>query len=248
VTLRGSNYIMVFLILYFTLCPFETKRDSIFLLGPRLYFLTGQVIFVPEWPNGEFVSLWLAALCWTKSFLCNDAYLNRYVDYIQSLQFYYVLQEDSVRISKQLVQFPCIHLDDVVFHPGAHLSSIIHQDNENFLSGPPIYVKKLQTIPSCIHPDILTTLPDALQCSTSTRISFQNTNMGRQLQTIRTSGPHYQDAILDKASRSEDVQPSGRQTPLSRCSGVNMEIECSRSATVRTLGKHRPNTALFRKE
>jgi hypothetical protein len=25
-----------------------------------MYFQTGQVIFVPEWPKGEFVRLWLA--------------------------------------------------------------------------------------------------------------------------------------------------------------------------------------------
>jgi len=42
---------------------------------------------------------------------------------IQSLHFCYVLQEDSVRISKQLVQFSCIRPDDVVFRPDAHLSA-----------------------------------------------------------------------------------------------------------------------------
>jgi hypothetical protein len=46
-----------FLILCFTLYPFETKRVSIFLFGLGLYFSTGQVIFIPEWPKGEFVSL-----------------------------------------------------------------------------------------------------------------------------------------------------------------------------------------------
>jgi hypothetical protein len=49
---------VVFLILYFTLCPFETKRGSIFFfIWTGIVFLTGQVIFVPEWPKGEFVSL-----------------------------------------------------------------------------------------------------------------------------------------------------------------------------------------------
>jgi hypothetical protein len=38
-----------------------------------MYFQTGQVIFVPEWPKGEFVSI-LALFCvWTKSLMCNDA-------------------------------------------------------------------------------------------------------------------------------------------------------------------------------
>jgi hypothetical protein len=38
-----------------------------------MYYQTGQVIFVPEWPQGEFVSI-LASFCvWTKSLKCKDA-------------------------------------------------------------------------------------------------------------------------------------------------------------------------------
>jgi hypothetical protein len=38
-----------------------------------MYFQTGQVIFVPEWPKWEFVSI-LASFCvWTKSLKCKDA-------------------------------------------------------------------------------------------------------------------------------------------------------------------------------
>jgi hypothetical protein len=55
-------------------------------------------------------------------------------------------------------------------------------------------------------------------------------------------------AILDKVSRVEDVQPSGRQSTLSERLGLNMEIACSRSATVWTLGLHRSDATLFRKE
>jgi len=37
-----------------------------------MYFQTSQVIFVLEWPNGEFVSI-LASFCvWTKSLKCKD--------------------------------------------------------------------------------------------------------------------------------------------------------------------------------
>jgi hypothetical protein len=37
-----------------------------------MYFHTGQVIFVPEWPKGEFVSI-LASFCiWTKSLKSKD--------------------------------------------------------------------------------------------------------------------------------------------------------------------------------
>jgi len=56
------------------------------------------------------------------------------------------------------------------------------------------------------------------------------------------------DAILDKASCAKDCQSSGRKSTLSERSVLIMEIACSRSATIRTSGQHRPNAALFRKE
>jgi hypothetical protein len=37
-TLWESNFIASFYMLYFTLCPFETKRGSIFCFGSGLYF------------------------------------------------------------------------------------------------------------------------------------------------------------------------------------------------------------------
>jgi hypothetical protein len=33
------------------------KEGVFFVFGPGMYFQTGQVFFVPEWPNGEFVSI-----------------------------------------------------------------------------------------------------------------------------------------------------------------------------------------------
>jgi hypothetical protein len=38
--------------------------------GPGMYFQTGQVIFVPEWPKGEFVSILASFYVWTKSLVC----------------------------------------------------------------------------------------------------------------------------------------------------------------------------------
>jgi len=38
-----------------------------------MYFQTGQVIFVPEWPKGEFVSILASFRVWTKSLKCKDA-------------------------------------------------------------------------------------------------------------------------------------------------------------------------------
>jgi hypothetical protein len=58
-TVRGNNsYDSWFLLLCFTLCPFVTKRGNNFYFGPGMYFKTGQVIFVPEWPKGELLVFW----------------------------------------------------------------------------------------------------------------------------------------------------------------------------------------------
>jgi len=73
-----------------------------------MYFQTGQVIFVPEWPKGEFVSI-LASFCvWTKSFICKDAG-NRDS----------TVQSEVRRISK----FPVSRPDDVSSRPDPHLST-----------------------------------------------------------------------------------------------------------------------------
>jgi hypothetical protein len=53
------------------------------------------------------------------------------------------------------------------------------------------------------------------------------------------------DAVLNKASRVEEVQPSRRKTQWSGRSDLIMEIACSGSATVRPLGQHRPDTLWY---
>jgi len=85
--------------------------------------------------------------------------------YIQSVLFCYVLQEDSMRNSRQCC------------------SSLLHPSGWRELSvRTPICIQKLWTVIGCIRPDVSATRPDALQCSTSKMISFQNTDMERQLQ------------------------------------------------------------------
>jgi hypothetical protein len=72
---------------YYSVLPFVPLRQKwgvIFIFRPGMYFQIGQLIFVPEWPNGEFVII-LASFCvWTKSLKCKDA-VNR-DSTIQSLQ------------------------------------------------------------------------------------------------------------------------------------------------------------------
>jgi hypothetical protein len=73
-TVRGSNFYDSWF--YYSVLPFVPlwqKGGVILIFGQGMYFQTGQVIFVPEWPNGEFVSI-LASFCvWTKSLMCKDA-------------------------------------------------------------------------------------------------------------------------------------------------------------------------------
>jgi hypothetical protein len=67
-----------------------------------MYFQTDQVIFVPEWPKGEFVSI-LASFCvWTKSLICKDP-----------ANMDSTVQSEVRRISK----FPVSRPDDVSSRP-----------------------------------------------------------------------------------------------------------------------------------
>jgi hypothetical protein len=123
----------------------------------------------------------LAAFCWTKSFLCNDAFYQGF-SYFQSLHFRAMFLEDSTQIPSKSSWIPCIRLDNVIFHPNAQLSKHHPSERRELFVRTFLCVEKLRIATGCIRPDILTTLPDAFQCSTRKRISFQNTDMGRQLQ------------------------------------------------------------------
>jgi hypothetical protein len=56
---------MVFLLYSIYPLSFCDKKGGVFFVvfGPGMYFQTGQVFFVPEWPKREFVSI----LCWQHS-------------------------------------------------------------------------------------------------------------------------------------------------------------------------------------
>jgi hypothetical protein len=136
----------------FTLCPFVTKKESNFYFGPGMYFQTGQVIFVLEWPKGEFVSI-LALFCvWTKSLMCNDA--------VNRDSTFRVMSEDSAYESEEF-QVPCqlsgrcvilsgrpfvycsIRPDDVPFRPDIRQTSIIYLDDVLLPSGHIHRIEKL---------------------------------------------------------------------------------------------------------
>jgi hypothetical protein len=82
-----------------------------------LYFQTGQVIFVPEWPKGEFVSI-LASFCvWTKSLMCKDV-----VNRDSTCQSIFRRLCTAKKIED--FRFPISRPDDVSSRPDAHLSTV----------------------------------------------------------------------------------------------------------------------------
>jgi len=81
-----------------------------------MYFQTGQVIFVPEWPKGQFVST-LASFCvWTKSLMCKDV-VNR--DSTCQSIFKRLCTAKKIEDFRFRVSRP----DDMLSHPDAHLST-----------------------------------------------------------------------------------------------------------------------------
>jgi hypothetical protein len=105
-----------------------------------MYFQTGQVIFVPEWPKGVFVSI-LASFCvWTKSLMCKDA-----VNWDSTCQsiFRRLCTAKKIEDFSFPVSRPDAHLSTVPSvrttcssRPNARQTSIIHPDDVSFPSGP----------------------------------------------------------------------------------------------------------------
>jgi hypothetical protein len=79
------------------------------------------------------------------------------------------------KIQNSVVQFPCIRPDNVKFRLDAHLSMHYPFGRRELSIWTSLCVQKLRTVIGCIR-------PDTFQCLTSKKISFQNTDMGRQLQ------------------------------------------------------------------
>jgi hypothetical protein len=76
--------------------------------------------------------------------------------------------------------------------------------------------------------------PDAIKSSTSNMVSISDTDMGRQLQTVRTMWCSRPDAIIGKASRTAEVQPSGRGLDMEAFSAI---LERQLQLIVQTLGQ-----------
>jgi hypothetical protein len=77
---------------------------------------------------------------------------------------------------------------------------------------------------------------DAIQSSTSNRVSISDTDMGRQLQTVQTMWCSRPKALLRKASHAAKVQPSERAFKGVRTPRSVLQINIE---DVRTSEQHR---------
>jgi hypothetical protein len=137
-----------------------------------MYFQIGKVIFVPEWPKGEFVSI-LASFCvWTKSLMCKDA-----VNKDSTCQSIFRRLCSPKKIED--FRLPVSRPDDVLSGPDVHLStvpsvrttcssrldarqtSIIRPDDVSFRPDPTLCREAF--VPACIRPDISVARPDVHQ-------------------------------------------------------------------------------------
>jgi hypothetical protein len=146
-----------------------TKSGSNFYFGPGMYFQTGQVIFVPEWPKGEFVSI-LASFCvWKKSLKCKDA-VNR-DSTIQSLQVrrIQVPCQPSGR-SSHPVRTPicplCHPSGRCVYRPDLQDKSTSSIRTKCSFRPDPILYREV-SVSACIRPDVSAARQDASQYSIS---------------------------------------------------------------------------------
>jgi hypothetical protein len=145
-----------------------------------MYFQTGQVIFFPEWPNGEFVSI-LASFCvWTKSLMCKDVVKKDSTCQSIFRRLYTAKKIEDFRFP---VSSPDTHLSPVPSvwttcscRPDARQTSIIRPDDLSFPFVP--YTYREASVPACICPDIATARPDAYQYSNSLRF-FPSSNKGK---------------------------------------------------------------------
>jgi hypothetical protein len=150
-----------------------------------MYFQTVQVIFVPEWPKGEFVSI-LALFCvWTKSLLCNDA--------VNRDSTFRVISEDSA--SQKNFKFS-------VSRPDAHLSTVpsvrtmchsvrtsdrqVSSVRTTFFLRLDTYIVSKSFCTNLLRPDVSAARPDAYKFSNGSLIlsKFQEREDQSTVQTM----------------------------------------------------------------
>jgi hypothetical protein len=172
------------------------------------------VIFVPEWPKGEFVSI-LASFCvWTKSLMCKDA-INM-DSTCQSIfrRLYTVKKIEDFRL-------PVSRPDDVLSRLDAHLSTApFVRTTCHTVRTPDRPASSVRTL-HCIEKLLfqlasIRTSQQPVQTSISDRStsdSFQVQDIGRLIHRPDDVFFH-PDVLINKARIAIQISPSGHQSAL----------------------------------
>jgi hypothetical protein len=114
---------------------------------------------------------------------------------------------------------------EILFERSSDKASFV-RTTRSFHSNVPLCLKALNC--SQLHPSgRLSNTSERLSVFDKLKDFFPKHRYWKTSATIRTTWLFRLDAILEKASRAEDVQLFGRQTSWSGRSGLNMEIACS---------------------
>jgi hypothetical protein len=188
-----------------------------------MYFQTGQVIFVPERPKGEFVSILASFYVWTKSLMCKDDVNSDST--CQSI-FRRLCTAKKIEDLRFLVSRP----DDVypiqtsicpLFHPTIRrvLPDRTPDRPASSVQTTYLFIRTLHCIKKLLFQlaSIRTSL-QPIRTSISDRSaldSFQVQNMGRLIHRPDdvVSCP---DALINKARIAIQISPSGCQSALVR--------------------------------
>jgi hypothetical protein len=176
------------------------------------------VIFVPEWPKGEFVSIFASFYVWTKSLVCNDA----------PQGFYYSEMLQSQKIFSSLLAVrtiepsrPSNHLS--LFHPSRRcaIRSRLQTDQASSVQMTCLSVRTLHCVEKVLSSLYLSgrfnSTSGRLSVLDQFEISFQLPRKGRSINRPDdvVCRP---DACLLKARIAIQISPSGRLTAVVRTS------------------------------
>jgi hypothetical protein len=172
-----------------------------------------------------YVNMWLAAFCLTKSLLCNVAILLG-VPFISESSF----QKCASRSSKKIL----CRFQVREFRSQA---SVWTAQSCVWM---PISVQKFWIVQGCIRSGVSATRPNAHHCLTRNRLSFLDTDMGRQLHPSGRQGNTVWTLSLIRKERGEELQPSGRSLYY----GIYVQHKCNRPEARATLSGRSPDMVL----
>jgi hypothetical protein len=188
VILNISNFATMVFLYSVYIFFFWDKKGEYFYFSTGIVFLTGQVIFVPEWQNREFVSF-IGCILLTKSLSCNVV-LTRIPHYFRIIKYSEIIS--LIWKWPYYDKFQCHKLQEGNFRvPGrfwevfnsAKVRSLVPVRTVQWNVRMPSYVEKILTAQRASVWTLGQHHSDALQCSRRIQISFADTNWEDSLQT-----------------------------------------------------------------